>query len=56
MVDETQKEIEMVNKWKTKVSKAIRDATADEFFTWKNPLVIIIFLIIILWIIEKVIM
>ena len=46
----------MTNKWKTNVSKAIKDATADEFFTWKNPLVIIGFLIIVIWMIEKVIL
>lgn len=39
--------------WKTKASKTIKGATADDFFTWKNPLVIIVFVIVAIWIIEK---
>lgn len=43
-------------KWKTKARKAIKAATADEFFSWKNPLLVILFLIVLIWIIEKVVL
>ncbi|MDD5453989.1 MAG: hypothetical protein PHW62_00615 [Candidatus Ratteibacteria bacterium] len=39
-------------KWKTKANKAIKAIKEDEFFTWSNPLVIIVFALVIIWIIE----
>lgn len=40
--------------WKTKASKAIKNATADEFFTGNNPLIPIVLVILIAWIILKI--
>lgn len=40
--------------WKIKANKAIKAMKEDEFFSWQNPLILIVFVIIIAGIIVKI--